>query len=62
MSSAVWQARCQGEDLRFWGAVAPAEQGEKAATCEYMCPGKFTKWRTESWPLSQAAWPMGCTN
>lgn len=23
------------------------------------CPGKFTKWRTKSWPFSQAAWPTG---
>ena len=36
VSGEVWQARCRGEDLRFWGAMAPADQGENAATCEHM--------------------------
>lgn len=57
-----------GHDWRFWGATclerghaqAPAGQ-ENTAACEHTCPRKLTKWRTESWSFSQAAWPMGRT-
>lgn len=43
-------------------AQAPIGQQENAAAgYEYTCPGKLTKWRTESWPFSQVAWPMDHT-
>ena len=48
-----------GEGVHAQGSARPQENA--ADGYEHMCPRKLTKWRTESWPFSQAAWPMGHT-